>query len=66
MASTPCAQVWKAAPEEEMLPAKLPVLNVTVFSAGQKKNPGSFSLKLTQLRDYDTCSVTSPLGYQQR
>lgn len=33
MASTPHAQGWKAA-EEEMLPAKLPVLGVTVLSAG--------------------------------
>lgn len=38
MTPTPHAQVWKAAPEEERLSAKLPVLDVTVLSAGQKKN----------------------------
>jgi len=32
-ASVPNAQVWKTAPEEEMLPARLPVLDVTVLIA---------------------------------
>lgn len=37
MAFTSHARVWRAAPEEETLPAKLPVLNITVLSS-RKKN----------------------------
>lgn len=68
MASTTHAQVRKAAPQEEMLPAKLPVLNIMVLSSGKKRKIQihNNSLKLTKLREYDACFVTNPLDYQQR
>lgn len=64
MASTPHAEVWKAAPEQKMVPAKLPV-----FSAGEKKKKiqvHNYSLKWIKMRVYDAGYVTKPVVYQQR
>lgn len=58
MACTSHAQVWRATPEKEMLPAKLPVLDITLISA-EKKSLYKHSLKLSKLRGYNACSITN-------
>lgn len=66
MAFTSYAEVWRAAHEEEILPSQTVSAHHNCALSQKKIQIYKHSVKLSKLRNYNACFVTSSIDYWQR